>query len=456
MRSVSLRVLLVLSHGLVLVLPVLAWVGSGAWGHDLVEQRRKEVAREAVFAALLVEARLVDGAIAGDPLQPVLADAWERTHVGLRVVDPNAVVVATSGPRLGEDLHDRPEVRAALLGQSGVAMRDDVPASAGRKRADREGRATLRWLYVAEPVRDGEGRVVGAVLATRPVREVADAVEDMWADLRRGVGLAVVGAAALALGAAWALTRSLRALAKASRAVAEGRATEVLDGRTSRVTEVRAVAEDLAHMAVRLGAQGRRNREFAGHVAHEFRTPLTTLRGTVEVLLTDAGMPAAQRERFLVNARVDLDRLARMVEGLLALARAEESPAREDVDVDELLDDLDLGREGTAGVVRGDAAQLAAVARNLVGNARVHGGAPIRVRAWRHGGEAGFDVEDAGPGISPANLPRVFDRFFTTGADREGTGLGLAIVRAACEAHGGRVEVESAPGRTVFRVRLPA
>jgi signal transduction histidine kinase len=70
-------------------------------------------------------------------------------------------------------------------------------------------------------------------------------------------------------------------------------------------------------------------------------------------------------------------------------------------------------------------------------------------------GQTGFDVIDDGPGISPANLPRIFDRFFTT--DRsEGTGLGLALVKAICEAHGGSVTVQSAPGRTVFSVRLPA
>ena len=93
---------------------------------------------------------------------------------------------------------------------------------------------------------------------------------------------------------------------------------------------------------------------------------------------------------------------------------------------------------------------------NLVENARVHGGRDVWVRAWRSEGVCGFDVEDDGPGITPANLPRVFDRFFTTRRGSGGTGLGLALVRAVVTSHGGEVTVSSEPRRTVFRVRLPA
>ena len=74
---------------------------------------------------------------------------------------------------------------------------------------------------------------------------------------------------------------------------------------------------------------------------------------------------------------------------------------------------------------------------------------------WTEGPWTGVDVTDDGPGISPANLPKIFERFFTTDRERGGTGLGLALVRAVAEAHGGKVEVESRPGHTRFRITLP-
>ena len=92
------------------------------------------------------------------------------------------------------------------------------------------------------------------------------------------------------------------------------------------------------------------------------------------------------------------------------------------------------------------------VVRNLVENALTHGAEPVRIEA----NSAGFDVVDCGPGISPANLGRVFDRFFTTGNHREGTGLGLAIVRATLDAYGATIDAVSRPGETRLRVRFGA
>ena len=101
---------------------------------------------------------------------------------------------------------------------------------------------------------------------------------------------------------------------------------------------------------------------------------------------------------------------------------------------------------GQAAPINGDPAQLGAVIKNLVQNAQLHGGdgVTVRVHAWTEAERTGFDVVDDGVGISAANLPRVFDRFFTT--DRAGgTGLGLALVRAIVEQHGGDVDVTSRP-----------
>ena len=120
---------------------------------------------------------------------------------------------------------------------------------------------------------------------------------------------------------------------------------------------------------------------------------------------------------------------------------------------------VDAGNAGATAkaiAVRMAPETLDSVLGNLLDNAVRHAETQVELRA-EAGAEAQlrFEVEDDGPGISEANLPRVFDRFFTTRRDDGGSGLGLASVRALVVAHGGEVGVESRPGRTVFSVSLP-
>jgi signal transduction histidine kinase len=227
------------------------------------------------------------------------------------------------------------------------------------------------------------------------------------------------------------------------------------------VREVAGLADSVASMAAQLQARLAYISEFASNVSHEFKTPLATLRGTVELLAEDDEMPTDQRTRFLDNASRELDRLERLVSGLLHLARADEGSEHEAVGLQELLDGVAAARgvelQGTAGVVSGSRAQLEAVAVNLVDNALTHGGdgVTVRVEAFTTDGRTGFRVVDDGVGITEANLPRIFDRFFTTHRAGGGTGLGLALVRAICERHGGHITARSEAGRTVFEVELP-
>ena len=273
-----------------------------------------------------------------------------------------------------------------------------------------------------------------------------------------GVVAACVVTAAIAISAATVGTRSLKRLAAASHQLSEGSFEVQADlerAARSRVREVGELGDAMSAMRERLEARLHYITEFASAVSHEFKTPLSTLSGTMELLGDDAEMPAEQRARFVENALTDLRRMDRLVHGLLELARAEEKPAIEEVELQALLervaDEEGVAFEGTATRVRGNPTQLEAVARNLIDNARRHGQAGrIVVRAHAHG----FDVEDDGRGISEANQPQVFDRFFTTDRAGGGTGLGLSLVRTIAQSHGGDATVESGPGRTVFHIRL--
>lgn len=451
------------SHLVTLGLPLAALLGTGAFAADLHAQTLQDAEHQGVAVAELAAELLAttgsdDVADVAGRLSPRLVAVKERTLAGFQVVDRRGRVVAGSAAASGQDLGDMPEVREALAGRVGVATRPrrvDPATPLGS-----ESRRAGYRIFVAVPI-EVRGAVLGSVVVSRTPREE---LQTLWQMLPAGLLLgglgAMGGAVALALAAGSAVTRSLRGIAAESAQIAGGTVSRArLEGpRASRVAEVADVAAAIGALVDRLQERMSYIADFAGNVSHEFRTPLTTLRGTLELLEDEPDMEAAQRGRFLENARAEVDRLEAMVAGILALARIDErAAAGEPVDLDALLRDVaerrDVAFEPGAGEVTGDSAQLAAAAENLVGNALRHGARPVVVRGWRRDGRPGFEVQDAGPGISPANRARVFQRFFTTDRER-GTGLGLALVAAVAEAHGGSVDVESEPGRTVFRVTV--
>ena len=220
-------------------------------------------------------------------------------------------------------------------------------------------------------------------------------------------------------------------------------------------------------------------RDFVANVSHELRTPLTAIRGYVEALL-DAPPEAPPPREFLdVIARHTL-RMERLVRDLLRLARldaGQESIERSPVGLEALViavthdlqPQLDARHlevtctvDATAARVPGDLAKLQDVLRNLLENAANYSpeGGRIDVAARAAAGVVELTVADRGPGIPPADLPRIFERFYRVDRSRSrdpgGTGLGLSIVRHLVELHGGTVSAANRDGGgAVFTVRLP-
>jgi signal transduction histidine kinase len=466
-----LRSWLILSHGGVLIAPVLVLLGSGALFEDLQWQTEEDLKHQGALLTMLIESEVLRArhddkragirAIAG-MLNPTLQDAKAVTRSGIQVVDTRGRVVATSGRVLGQDLSAYPEIVDALNGNLSSLTRPR-PEPTERHAPWSESRNAKVRVFVALPVVVDE-EVIGAILLSRTPRDQLKTLYDMGPGVGAAIVVAVVAAMLLGAVAAWVATRSLRLLGRGAERIAEGDFRGLADlARPSRshLVEVAHTATALTTMTERLRDRLSYIAEFASNVSHEFKTPIATLRGTVELMSDDDEMPLEQRARFLANASRELDRLERMVSGLLSLARADEEGARQEVDLQELVDEAAARQEvavsGQAAPVSADRGQLEAVLKNLVENARRHGGPEVRVtlEAFTEGRLTGFRVRDTGQGISPANLERVFDRFFTTDRARGGTGLGLALVRAIVERHGGQVTVQSQPGDTVFTVTLP-
>ena len=238
--------------------------------------------------------------------------------------------------------------------------------------------------------------------------------------------------------------------------------------------EIGRLARTLNGMLDRLQSAQATQRRFISDASHELKSPLATLRQYAEVARTH---PERVSEQELGEVVLEEGaRLERLVQGMLVLARADEGALRPepvDVDLDDLLLEEARRMRGaglavdTSGVratrVRGDAALLAQLVRNLVDNAARHArtGIALAVSPDGSGGRVALTIDDDGDGIPLADRDRVFDRFVrlddARARDTGGSGLGLAIAREIARAHGGAVRVEDAPtGGARLRVELPA
>lgn len=308
----------------------------------------------------------------------------------------------------------------------------------------------------------------------------------VWFGLNNGVRTLYTLPTAIALSLvvtqllARGMTSPLREMTAAARAMATGDYSRRV--RATSHDEVGELAAAFNRMAEDLGSVDRQRRELVANVSHELRTPVTALRATLENLVDGVADPdpatlrtaLAQTERLgtLVAQLLDLSRLEAGVVPLDATDLPVAAFLDEAVSAARLVDgavdrtvrwEVDVEPENLA--VRADPARLHQVVANLLDNAARHSppGGHVRVSAAQveasRPAAVVLEVSDEGPGISPEDRERVFERFHRAGAAQSvtgGTGLGLAIARWAVELHGGTIQVVDSTAGCTMRVVLPA
>ncbi|HEU4898675.1 MAG TPA: HAMP domain-containing sensor histidine kinase [Actinomycetota bacterium] len=406
--------------------------------------------------------------------------------------DPAGKVVDTDSVPLDEGQPPEvPDDSAWLAAHAGEPV--TVPAAGG------DG----RWRVLVQETGPGT-KVVAASLegidsTTRQLRLIDLVVSLVVLVAVAGVGAAIVRAS----------LRPLVEIEQTARAIAAGDLTRRVPERDPR-TEVgrlgRALNTMLTQIESAFGARAAseasarrseeaarrsedRMRRFVADASHELRTPLTTIRGFAELYRQGAGRDPAELDRLMRRIEDQAAGMGLLVEDLLLLARLDRQRPLERTSVDllalaaEAVHDaravapdrrIELvlgtgdgdGEVASALIVLGDEQRLRQVLANLVGNALTHtpAGSPVEVRvgAAPLDGRPGAAVEvvDHGPGLTPEQAERVFERFYRADPSRSqadgGTGLGLSIVAALVAVHGGTVQVDSVPGRGArFRVVLP-
>ncbi|MEA2196120.1 MAG: two-component system, OmpR family, sensor histidine kinase MprB [Solirubrobacteraceae bacterium] len=330
---------------------------------------------------------------------------------------------------------------------------------------------TVPFTYTS--LQTGQQTTVGVELA-RPLSGVDGVLSNLRLIL---VLLCAAGIALAAMLGRLAARRVLSPLAEVAQAAEHIGETEDL---TTRI-QVRA-DDEVGQLATRFNAMldrlessraavdesVRAQRQLVADASHELRTPVTSLRTNVEVLLEGGALSDEDRERLLSDVVEQSEELSALVNDLIELARGDqpiESP--DDIRLDGIVEEaIDRARRNSPGitidadlepvVVDGVPERLLRAVNNLLDNAIRHTqpGTAIEVRVDRNG----VRVRDHGDGVDPADLPHVFDRFYrgVNSRGRQGSGLGLAIVRQVAELHGGSVTASNAPdGGAVFEIRLP-
>lgn len=425
---------------------------------------------------LLAQANLTAAALQGQPLPPIQTQAYSQTMntqpgIHTRLLNQNGAVVfslpvasgdASTLPISSKDLLARPEIVSAMRGNAATAI---------RAVADR------RVLYAAAPVLGDDEAVAGLVYLTMPL-PAAGLPLNLTLELAGAALLAVLLAILTGTLLARRMVSPVETIARAAAAVSAGDLDQhVLVG--SDIIELNDLGQAFNQMTASLRQTNAAKNAFVADVTHELRTPLTVIKGTIETLQDGALDDLTGRGPLLDSMERETDRLIRMVNDLLLLARADAQTLNVDI---QPLDLAELARARCAGLnglatrhqvrlsvigaepapVQGDVDRLSQVLDNLLDNAIRYSpqGGIVTVEISISDDECQCAVHDEGAGIDGKHLPFIFERFYRADTSRNrqtgGAGLGLAIVHALVQAQGGRISAESRPGNgTTIRFWLP-
>jgi two-component system, OmpR family, sensor kinase len=374
-----------------------------------------------------------------------------------QILGPGGEVIASTGAASGAAPIDEEAVRAA--GDEPAVIERDVEGIDGEAR------------ILAAPVEGPDGERI--VVAAASTEDRGEALAGILGAFAIGIPVAIL----LASGLGYLLAARALAPVESLRRRASGITLERSGERLplpAAEDELRRLAETLNAMLDRIEGSLERERVFVADASHELRTPLAVLRAELEL----AGRPDRSPEELraaIRSAAEETDRLSRLAEDLLVIARSDQGrlPITEErVEAAEMLERVQdrfatvarrEGREISVDAPNGLAADLDRLRieqalGNLVDNALRHGEGEIRLSAHGEDGTVAFDVADRGPGFPAGFEASAFERFSRADEGRTGggAGLGLAIVRAIARAHGGTVSVvPSAGDGAVVRISLP-
>ncbi|MCX4027641.1 GAF domain-containing sensor histidine kinase [Endozoicomonas sp. SM1973] len=387
---------------------------------------------------------------AGKILAAILRDSQKTTLTGIRLLDYNGNVIAGRS-ELGLSFAHISEIKTAMQGHYASVIRQRIsdeppPALASISRG------TGIRVFVALPIIHN-GRLWGVVYLSRTPKNI---LKHLYAEKDKVIlagATIVVLTFLLALFTSYAISQPIYRLIKKTTRVSEGdhQSMEPLEYPVTKELEL--LSKSFSKMAKSLHQRSEYIREFAAHVSHELKTPLTSIQGAAELLMDHIDdMEHATKQQFLSNIQQDTDRLKRLVTRLLELARADSQTSdNETADLMVVLNKLSSRHQATGLQVelpkqhncwvRITADNLETILINLFDNAKQHDASAVNISLKVNNQLVELIITDNGSGISQANRDKIFTPFFTTRREQSGTGLGLSIIKSLMEACQGSIRL---------------
>ncbi len=383
--------------------------------------------------------------------------------VTLRIFSPDGKLLSTSAPEIDRQVKDWKTIPGIV-----ETLKREPSQGAAKGVLSNDDR-----LYSAQPI-IRNNQFLGVLRMSITLRQFQRQFRTVVFTVLGTLLLTVILCALISEWLARNIAQPIQAMRNFAGQIGSGHLGEKLN--IQQEDELGQLATELNRMSERLASLDKERRAFLASVSHELRTPVSNVLVTVEALKNGASEEIELRDRFIQTVEDETKRLSRLIHDLLDLGRLEAGVApleKQPINLHNLLNRAVRAMESrmrskgmssdlnVADVkLQGDPERLLQAFLNILDNAVKHSGpdSTVFIQGRTQNGHAIVTIRDQGPGIGPAELPHIFEQFYTGDPSRQGssTGLGLAIARRIVEAHAGTITVSSTPGRgATFQIRLP-
>jgi signal transduction histidine kinase len=399
----------------------------------------------------------------GELMTPVIFDTQHIMLSGIRLLDINGTVIA-GREEVGLSLAHVLEVQQALRGHYASIIRQRISDEPPPPLYSLSRGTNIR-VFVAFPVLENQ-QLQGVIYLSRTPNNI---IKHLF-EVRRIVVIAslcsLLLVVLLVLLVSSTISRPIRELIRQTERVKQGAQKNIEPLKNPVTYEIAQLSESFASMSHALTERTDYIQRFATHVSHEFKTPLTSMQGALELLQDHLDtMPSEQRQRFIDNLLADTQRLKQLVTRLLELARADVlEPSQQDSVLPDVIFALQ-NRYAERGLIltyqtlpttplaiAPDALEI--ILSNLFENSLQHSANQLKLSTTQHDNTLDLYLHDNGTGVSAANRKKIFTPFFTTRRNNGGTGLGLEITASLLRTYNGKIELADSTEGALFVLTL--